>query len=315
MQHSRAGKRGGNRSTPGKRKLDTANTANSTASAHGAKTIPDLFSQEKNNLAAASKRRNGELSPSGKRARRSSSGQQPTARSNSTAEPIPVEKMYNFSNTDSTMNGGSGYNSFRPGQSNNSTQSARLGTYNPAQRSNFTPHSGAKKLVVKNLRGAPRLDQNEYFETVWGQLDSALIAIFNDQKPSHSLEELYRSSENVCRQGKASNLAKRLRERCGAHVRQRVLGTLETKATEAEPVDCLRAVEGAWTTWNSRLVGLLYYHDVDVFANGSCHFGRLQLDPYSITLTSRSSYTQRMTPLYMKWACDNSELTSFLTRN
>jgi hypothetical protein len=135
------------------------------------------------------------------------------------------------------------------------TAALRARAYNASQRpSNFTPHTGAKRIVVKNLRAAPRLNQEEYFETTWGQLDAALTAIFTETKPKHSLEELYKGVENVCRQGRARVLSKKLEVKTKDHMFGALRKALVDKSGDGDDIDMLRAVVEAWSTWNSRLV-------------------------------------------------------------
>jgi hypothetical protein len=160
--------------------------------------------------------------------------------------------MYNFSNSEPKSNA-----AFRPQTSS---------VYNDVslRPSNFTPHSGAKKLVVKNLRSGPRLNQDTYFEKIWEQLNAALIAIFSDGKPDASLEELYKGGENVCRQGRAAVLAHKLQEKCKEYVTQILRPSLVTKAGNGNNISTLRAVVDTWTTWSSKLVTIrwiFYYLD------------------------------------------------------
>ncbi|KAL4891287.1 Cullin family-domain-containing protein [Aspergillus ambiguus] len=133
-----------------------------------------------------------------------------------------------------------------------------------SRQSNFTPHTGAKKLVVKNLRTGSRLNQDSYFEKVWGQLDAALTAVFEGGKPETSLEELYKGAENVCRQGRAAALVKKLQDRCQGHVSGKLHDALVAKAGSGSNIDTLRAVVEAWSTWQSKLVTIrwiFYYLD------------------------------------------------------
>jgi cullin-4 len=123
-----------------------------------------------------------------------------------------------------------------------------------ARQNNFTPHTGARKLVVRNLRKEPRLDQDSYFEKVWSQFDAALTAIFDGKTPENSLEELYKGGENVCRQNRADLLAKNLRRRCKDFVNGGMRQDLLTKAKGSGDIDTLRAVMEAWSSWHSKLV-------------------------------------------------------------
>lgn len=149
--------------------------------------------------------------------------------------------MYNFSNTDS-------------GAGSGAAGGGRPRPINATPRqNNFTPHTGAKKLVVKNLR-KPRLDQDSYFEKAWGQLDAALGAVFSGGKPETSLEELYKGAENVCRQGNAASLSKKLQDRCREHVSGKLREALVAKAEGGSNIEILRAVVDTWATWQSELV-------------------------------------------------------------
>ena len=123
-----------------------------------------------------------------------------------------------------------------------------------AKPGNFTPQTGAKRLVVKNLRSGPKLNQDAYFEKVWTQLQSALETIFDHGKPATSLEELYKGAEKVWRQGRAERLAKKLQERCNEYVSTGLRSPLVAGLEEQTNVQTLRAVINAWATWSSKLV-------------------------------------------------------------
>ncbi|KAL3473128.1 hypothetical protein BJX99DRAFT_249177 [Aspergillus californicus] len=174
----------------------------------------------------------------------------------STTHPGSGE-MYSFPNTGSKAAGVGG-----PMLSSPALQ-ARPGNA-PSHQSNFTPHTGAKRLVVKNLRTGTRLNQDSYFDKVWAQLDAALSAIFSGGKPEVSIEELYKGAENVCRQGRAAALSKRLQERCREHVAGKLRDTLIEKAQMESKTDTLRSVVEAWKVWQSMLVTIrwiFYYLD------------------------------------------------------
>ncbi|WEW61045.1 hypothetical protein PRK78_006534 [Emydomyces testavorans] len=251
----------GNRKSTGKRKLCDGNTEAAEELIRNSQgTIPDLFSRGRNN---ASIHKNRPLSPASKRFKGNDLENQQHL--NSPKQPrliqerIPVEKMYNFSNSD--------FKGSSIGQQNNRTSSSGASRTYPSPSStpsNFTPHTGPKRLTVKNLRIVPKLDQEQYFERIWGQLDAALTAIFDGQKPPYSLEELYKGAENVCRQKRASNLAKRLQERCKAYISDSVFPSMLAKTEETDDIDSLRAMEAAWSAWSLRLVtirSIFYYLD------------------------------------------------------
>ena len=133
-----------------------------------------------------------------------------------------------------------------------------------AQRTTFNPHQGPKKLVVKNLRTTPRIDPQQYLEKVWEQENAALDSIFRSEKEPYSLEELYKGSENVCRQGKAAELYERVRDKCSEHLSSTVRRRLEDNSQGSSSVETLRGFIRAWLTWKKQLVTLrqiFYYMD------------------------------------------------------
>ena len=216
------------------------------------KTIADLFGGSTKPLQKAESTVH-DLLPSAKRLKsvHPSVGTTPTAQA---TQVIPPERMYNFTSSatktqndvidlTTSPNASPSKSGFLPRKPN--------GIVRPT---NFTPHTGAKRLVVKNLRKAPRSSQDQYFDQVWKQLEGALNAIFNHQKVSHSLEELYRGVENLCRQGRAPEIYSRLCERCKQYVSGKLKEPLVSRARIADDVDILRVVVAAWSTWNAQLV-------------------------------------------------------------
>jgi Cullin family len=208
----------------GKRKI--ADTPGPEDSPHQ-RTIADLFSKGKASTP--------QLSPN-KRLKRDPPDSQ----------PLPPDKMYTFS---SKTNGAIDLtDSPSPNKSSPRPNSVS------GKPSNFAPHQGAKKLVVKNLRTTPKGNADQYMNKVWGQLDEALTEIFNDEQPTQSLEELYKGTENLCRQEKAPEIYKKLVDRCKNHISTTLKNKLLEKASVGKPVDTLRAVVEAWSNWNRQLV-------------------------------------------------------------
>ncbi|KAF3895625.1 Ubiquitin ligase subunit CulD [Trichophyton interdigitale] len=249
---------GGNRKQMGKRKhKDSSRDESQEEQEQKQRTIPDLFSRDYH---STNHKQAPPPSQSNKRLRRNECD---PGRETSSEElaPITVDKMYKFTSSDGKGSNGSAFGFAR---ADNRGPLARTRPFNSSNPSSFTPHTGAKTLKVKNLRDTPKLDQQLYFEKVWSQLDSALTAIFNHEKLPFSLEELYRGVEHVCRQGRAPNLAKNLKDRCMEHISGTVMESLLAKSTSGDEAGVLRAVEAAWTQWNARLVtvrSIFYYLD------------------------------------------------------
>ena len=122
---------------------------------------------------------------------------------------------------------------------------------------NFTPHIGAKKLVVKNFRTTSKSCPDQYYNQIWSQLDVALSAIFSGEKTPYSNEELYRGVENICRQDRAPALFQQLRDKCGKNVSTNLKPSLIRSAIKGSDTSILRAVVTAWSTWNTQLVLLV----------------------------------------------------------
>ncbi|KAI6864168.1 Cullin-domain-containing protein, partial [Hortaea werneckii] len=112
--------------------------------------------------------------------------------------------------------------------------------------------TGAKKLVVKNLKQNTGWDSKAYLEKIWNQLDAALAIIFTGGQGGFSKEDLYRGVENVCRQGGASTLFSRLESRCRQHVEHDVRDSLVGKAG-SDNITVLEAVIAEWARWKQEM--------------------------------------------------------------
>lgn len=122
--------------------------------------------------------------------------------------------------------------------------------------SNFQPNTGAKKLMVKNLRTVSRTkDAEAYFTRTWDELDNALTSVFNGQTTDVALEILYRGVEYVCRRNKADELFTHFKSRCKTHLEKEMLPQLESEIGTSN-VDALRTVHRFWTRWNEQSVGI-----------------------------------------------------------
>lgn len=67
---------------------------------------------------------------------------------------------------------------------------SRPGTIDLTRPSNFQPHTGAKRLVIKNLRTTSPHEREEYFKKTWHELDDALTLVFSNKQPVSPLEVL-----------------------------------------------------------------------------------------------------------------------------
>jgi len=119
--------------------------------------------------------------------------------------------------------------------------------------SNFQPHAGAKRLVIKNLRTTSRKDVDEYYERTWQELDAALTCLFDRRSLSTPLEVLCRGVEATCRRGRADELYRHLRDRCKSYLEKRLLPGIQKQAAGTS-IEALQTVYKQWTIWNEQAV-------------------------------------------------------------
>jgi hypothetical protein len=119
----------------------------------------------------------------------------------------------------------------------------------------FQPQTGARKLVIKNVRASGTRDaqKEEYYARTERELREALEAVFEGRRPAVPLERLYCGVEDVCRKGGAEKVYRMLRDRVEAHL-QRVVLPRARRAGASSDIDMLRTVLAEWKTWNSQTV-------------------------------------------------------------
>jgi len=251
----KSAERGRTSKAAGKRKLENEETG-SSRSAKQPRSIVDLFSSQHSNESDDHHPRDGRDAAT-KQAGRSGSMHDSRLAGLTTNS---VADMYSFTSARSTANGVVDLTGGTP-----STESQKRKTVFAAPRTlTFNPHQGPKKLVVKNLRTTPHIDPQQYLDKVWTQEESALEAIFHNDKEPYSLEELYKGAENVCRQGKAADLYKRLQQNCKEHLARTVRGDIRAKAAEVSDVEVLKTFVDAWSRWQRQLLTIrqiFYYMD------------------------------------------------------
>ena len=221
---------------------------------------------------------------------------------------IHPENMYNFSSTSANSNGVIDLTHSPDGSPSKGVfmQRRMSGAVRPT---NFTPHMGAKKLVVKNFRRTSKANPDQYYEHVWTQLDAALSAIFSGQKPPYSLEELYRGVENICRQEKAPELHQRLSEKCKENVSTR-LRSLVGNACDNSDINVLRSAVMAWTKWSGQLVSSTF-----LLERQDAYRPRIPFARFSTIWIGRTSSTLPRSLRSRRWALASSEPTYFWTLN
>ena len=248
-------------------------------------TIHSIFSsqQKPQNTAAPA-------SPNNKRAK-PDTGRLPTP-----SRQLVRGEMYSFSSRSPAANGSGGVIDLTNATPPSSPQTRR-------GRSGINPHTGAKKLVVKNLKTNTSWDSKAYLEKIWGQLDAALAVIFKDGQDGFSKEDLYRGVENVCRQGGASTLFSRLESRCRQHVERDVRDPLLEKAS-SDNVTVLKAALTQWARWKNQMVtirAIFFFMDRSYLLSSS----KPTLSELTPQLFREIVFTtERLKPKVVDGACD-----------
>ena len=101
----------------------------------------------------------------------------------------------------------------------------------------------------------------DYADQIWSLLDDALSAIFAGRRIPHSLEELYRGVENICRQKQAAELFEKMKARLQAYLDAQIKRPL-LEAAKMLPggqarhlnVELLNLMHVSWLDWNTKLV-------------------------------------------------------------
>lgn len=132
-----------------------------------------------------------------------------------------------------------------------------------ARPSAFQPYTGAKKLVIKNLRAPSHRETRvaEYYARTERELGEALDAVFAGRTGEITLEKLYRGVEDVCRRGNADKVYRMLKEKVDEHLQKVVLRRIQREGGISN-LGILRAVLAQWQLWNKQTVGFTMANDL-----------------------------------------------------
>ncbi len=129
-----------------------------------------------------------------------------------------------------------------------------------AAASAFQPQSGARKLVIKNLRVAPNRSDEvaNYYKRTWAELEAALASILAGEVPRLPLERLYRGVEDLCLHDEAALLYRNLKATCEAHLFGPVLDRIRADTKGVSDIEVLRIVYREWLVWGKKSVCSLF---------------------------------------------------------
>lgn len=145
-----------------------------------------------------------------------------------------------------------------PGGGVSSKGKGRLGeaVVDLTRPSAFQPNSGARKLVIKNLRPpnpAREAKVAQYYQQQEGELVLALDAILAGRTPATPFERLFRAVEDLCRRGDAERVYRALKERIENHVYNQIMPRIQNEGGNSTFLT-LQSIQAHWSRFNSQMV-------------------------------------------------------------
>lgn len=126
----------------------------------------------------------------------------------------------------------------------------------PEVASGFTPMSGARKIVIKNLRDNSTrraADVEDYFRKTWQDIEAALASILRGDTPRMPLERVYRGVEDLCRHGEGDKIYSIIKNMCEMHLNGVVLAQIREGGSMFD-VDVLQRVWNQWSVFSKTLI-------------------------------------------------------------
>jgi hypothetical protein len=117
-----------------------------------------------------------------------------------------------------------------------------------------------RKLKIKKLTIAPNSVPQAYFQQTHNKLENAVTTILSEGKLDDSLEELYRSVENLVRENRGGKLYVMLQERCRSFIAGAVMKRVDQGCAGSigvggdAGIGAVECIDGAWAKWTSQLV-------------------------------------------------------------
>lgn len=127
----------------------------------------------------------------------------------------------------------------------------------PEGAAGFQALSGARKIVIKNLRASSRTttDVEAYYKKTWDNIEAALRSILSGQVPRVPLERVYRGVEDLCLRGQGDKLFGVLKHECETHLSSEVLGRIKDGGMGLS-TDVLQRVRTQWAAFNKIIINV-----------------------------------------------------------
>nr|CAG4649961.1 EOG090X01NX [Sida crystallina] len=154
--------------------------------------------------------------------------------------------------------------------------------------------SSVKKVVIKNLKGIPKLPEN-YQDEAWKNLKEAVIAIQNSRSIESTLETLYQAVHNLCSHNFAPHVYGKLKELIESHVQSNLDQFL---AESADPGIFLKMMNDCWQSHCQQMILIrsifLYLDRTYVLQNPAVvSLWDMGLDTFKIYIISHSLVQSR----------------------
>lgn len=135
------------------------------------------------------------------------------------------------------------------------TMSAKAMGKKPEGVAGFQPLSGARRIVIKNLRTSSKTaaDVEDYYKKTWENVETALRSILKGQVPRVPLERVYRGVEDLCLRRQGDKLFGVLKQECEKHLYREVLGQIREGGLTIS-TDVLLRVRTQWAAFNKTLI-------------------------------------------------------------
>ncbi|KAH9884585.1 Cullin [Xylariomycetidae sp. FL2044] len=153
----------------------------------------------------------------------------------------------------------------------------------------FQPNTGARKLVIKNLRPSRASELEQYYWKTREELTDALRCIFQQKPLRQPLDRLYRGVEDICKSGAAAELHSHLQQQCKDYLNSRLYKSIVSEAGNSS-LDALRSVQSHWATWNSQATTI---HSIFGYLDRSFLLSRKdlpQIDDMAISLFRKMAF-------------------------
>lgn len=153
-----------------------------------------------------------------------------------------------------------------------------------------------KIIKITNLRRT-KPNVQAYYDQTLQKLEHALSLILANEQLAYSNEDLYKSVENICRQGRAAGLYRRLKQILEEHankvVKERLLDEVTPESTDAQVLVYILREWQVWKTRSSYVRDIFYYLERTYLLEQSTKFEDASKDIFNKQILSHEKLQSR----------------------